>query len=543
MSPRIKTGKITNLLKFIDLFGVEPKINIQQSEKFNTIFGGLISILFYISILLGFFYFSQELVTKSNPTVILSNQYDIEPKRFDLTNNKFNFFIAIQDENSAYYIDYSIFTVKIRLKTTTRTLDSEGKPSYTYDTQYPRLEICNITRHFPNFVQQFTGSDLSTSICVNPEDSDKFIIQGQWDSANYTSVIMDIFPCTNSTTSDIVCKPQQDIDQKLRGGFFSIQIIDTIFDPKNYTQPYQYISRNFYTSMSKDFFKVYTLYFKNIDYSTDSGFFLQDPSTKHYLQLDYISELMDFRKTPQFFSCLLRTSNNRDMYNRMYVKIQDILANMGGLIEGILLCIEITLMLYQHANYYTFLIDNLFCPNVLPTFPSRETLDRSMINLQNNNNHTKTINVNNFIENRGFSSEFTISQKIKEIDSRRKKITNLSTILCLPLLECFGKKTPNLHYYEIGKRKIEENTDIIKVFNLAEEIELIKKILFKDGSVKLINFLMKNQVLSINDKPSAINYDELCSHYNNLNTSEIEISLKNVFDMKLNAILNNNINY
>jgi hypothetical protein len=265
-----KSGGIAGVVKYIDLFGVEPRINIQQKAKYNTVLGGVISIFIYITIILGFVYFGQELVVKRNPTVIVSNQYDVEPQRFNLTKDKFNFVLQIQDGNSYAYVDYSIFTVKVRCKTTTRTVDANGEPSYTYNTLYPRLEICNMARHFPNFVEQFAGQELSNSMCIHPDDSDSLSIQGVWGSAKYTAVIMDIYPCTNGTTPGIVCKPQDEIDKKLSGGFLSVNVIDTIFDPVKFEKPYQYIGRaDFFTSLSKNFFKLYTLYFKNIDYETD----------------------------------------------------------------------------------------------------------------------------------------------------------------------------------------------------------------------------------------------------------------------------------
>jgi hypothetical protein len=57
--------------------------------------------------------------------------------------------------------------------------------------------------------------------------------------------------------------------------------------------------------------------------------------------MDRTNEIFDFRDTDYFFTFLLRMSNNRDIYTRKYVKVQEILASMGGLIKGIMLIVQI----------------------------------------------------------------------------------------------------------------------------------------------------------------------------------------------------------
>jgi hypothetical protein len=534
---------ITKLFKYIDLFGMEPKINIKQYNKYNTFFGGFVSIFIYILVVLGFIYFGQELILKANPTVIVSNQYDTNPLQFNLTKEKFNFFIKLQDVNSNYYIDPQIFYFSVKHVITTRTLDSNGSPSYTTQTIPLKLEVCNMTRHFPNFEEQFTGQDLGRAMCVYQGDSDSLYISGIYGSEVYGRITIDILPCKNSTTSDVKCKPQEDIDKMLEGGFFSIFLIDTIFDPKNYTHPYTYVGRNFYTSMSKNFYKSYSLWFKNIDYLTDSGFLLQDLKQGKYMQMDDQSEIMDYRSgTAEFFRCVLRTSNNRDIYYRKYVKLQDILANMGGLIKGIMVCVQAFFLLFQRTYYYLFLIEELYASYALPrtTTHGNESGggERSGIQLPDQSQSKLENNFVGLKNNNLFPIEDNLTtQRIKELMSTKdKKKLNVCKIFGMPFLECLGVKSKSVNMYQCGVAKIRQNTDIIKLYNLVEELDLLKAVLFPENSRKLIGFLMKYKVLDKASSDEKFSMEEVYDNYKGLASSEVNNSLVDIFEMKLNLI-------
>jgi hypothetical protein len=541
MSKTKSEHTITKLFKYIDLFGMEPKINIKQYNKYNTFFGGFVSIFIYILVVMGFIYFGQELFLKANPTVIVSNQYDTNPQQFNLTKDKFNFFIKLQDVNSNYYIDPQIFSFSVKQFITTRTIDSKGSPNFTTQTIPMKLEVCNMTRHFPNFKGQFIGQDLSRAMCVNQGDSDSLYISGVYGSEVYGRIVIDILSCKNSTASDVKCKPQEDIDKLLSGGFFSIFLIDTIFDPKNYTHPYTYVGRDFYTSMSNNYYKAYSLWFKNVDYSTDSGFLLQDVNQERYLQMNYESEVMDYRTgTAEFFRCAIRSSNIRDIYYRKYIKLQDILANMGGLIKGIMVCVQMFFLLFQHTNYYIFLIEELYGSIALPltaTHGNETVRERSSIQLPD---QSQSKLENNFIgpnNNNLFPIDNNlVVHRIKELMSTKDKKFNICKIFGMPFLDCLGLKSKSVNMYQCGVAKIRENTDIIKIYNLVEELDLLKAVLFPENSKRLIDFLMKYKVLAKVSGNEKITAEEVYDNYKSLAASEVNNPLINIFEMKLNLM-------
>jgi hypothetical protein len=537
-------GISSRLFKFIDLFGTEPKIKIQNNEKYNTAFGGVISIFFCITVLMGFIYFGQELIIRANPTVIVTNQFDIEPQRFNLTRNMFNYVFGIQDKDSQYYLDFGIFGIRTKMDIITHTVDDKGVANFNFDHVYLNVEKCDIDKHFPYFADQFADLDLANSLCFKPEDAEKLYIEGMWGSSHYTAISVEVVQCVNQTVPYVqkaaVCKSQAEIDEKLGGGFFSIYVTDTIFDPTNYTHPENHIVRNYYTSLSKNFFKLYELYFKNIDYVTDSGFLLEDKESKRYLMLDRPNEIFDFRDTDNFFSFLLRTSNNRDIYTRKYVKVQDILANMGGLIKGIMIAIQILFFLFQRTNYYFFLIEKLYTSYGTPGVSREAAVALQLPNISNSKIDAGLIN--NFISENKTISHYEnnlVAKKMKDLASESKKVASLCNIITIPFMLCCGKKNRTVSIYECGKAKIDANTDIIKLYNLTEELELIKAIMFPDaGSKVLLDFLVHNKILPATSAHERVSLDDVFNNFKNLPSDGLNSSLKTVFETKLNILLN-----
>jgi hypothetical protein len=254
---------------------------------------------------------------------------------------------------------------------------------------------------------------------------------------------------------------------------------------------------------------------------------------------------MDFRNTPQFFSLLFSTSNNRDIYTRKYAKIQDILANMGGLIKGLMLCVQLVFMLFNKTNYYFFLIQTLYSSEGAQESRAKDGLGRSIIQLPDLSQSKIIGNLNNnFVgnmkNNNSTQFEDNLMVRIKELAmERKKKKVTACKMISIPFLKCLGTKSKTVSIYQQARGKIDGITDIIKLYNVAEELDLMKNILFTDEARTLIDFLMNNKVLT---QPSSnvakVSLDEVYNIYKDLALNELNNSLRNVFELRLNAMTN-----
>jgi len=353
--------------KIIDLLGQKPKFLIEGKEKFTTMISGILSILIYILAALACFFFGRELYLKRDPIVIVSNSFDNSPRDFNLTKEKFAFFIGIQNSESSYQIDERIFSVNFISRKFIKKTDEKGNVDYDMDLKMNKMETCNLTKHFNNFQHLFKDQELNKLYCLDNDAIKDLSLQGTWGDPVFQLFQIQVTSCKNSTednnTNNIqnpICASKAEIDEKLKGGFFVVNYVDSIFEPKNYTHPQKYVRRNFYTSMSNKFFKELSFYMKNIDYLTESGFILDQQTNDYFLQLDYSYEIYDFRESNEFFFCNFRLSYNRDIYYRKYIKIQDVIAQVGGFFKGIMIIAKFLDFWYSKSSFFINLLNSLY---------------------------------------------------------------------------------------------------------------------------------------------------------------------------------------
>ena len=76
------------LISSIDAFGIQPSLLIHSNRKHKSFFGGLLSIILIILLLLSLYHFGKELILKESPSVNLSSEFIHEhPKQINFFNH------------------------------------------------------------------------------------------------------------------------------------------------------------------------------------------------------------------------------------------------------------------------------------------------------------------------------------------------------------------------------------------------------------------------------------------------------------------------
>jgi hypothetical protein len=524
-----KENLISKIIKSVDQMGLTPQFLIEKKKKYNTVSGGLLSILIYTLSILACFFFGKELYLKQDPTVISSNYFENDPRPFNLTTKNFNFFVGIQGKDYNYYIDPSIYTLKIGVnQITTKTSETTGEVEFEYKYNRMSMEKCNLTKHFDSsFKSLFKDQDLNNLICFDQNKAENLTLAGSFGNQNFQYVEFTVETCKNSTASDTVCKPSSVINEKLQAGFFIVNYIETIFDPKNFTYPNVYIKRNFYTSMSNRFFKEITFSMKNIDYVSDIGILMSSEETKNFIQTDNIKEIYDFREADTIISATFRLSYNRDLVKRRYLKLQDVIAQVGGFIKGITLIISVFNYFYSTTNFYIFLMNKLYffeplglnAQKTFNTFGGKFFVSSKNVII---NNNKEGINFNNF----NMASQNP--RNISEVELTKKKVFSSS------------EESKNVNVNSVNNNDNNKNTEERKFGNNAfnEKFE----------NIRIAN-LSKNNLDKSDEKSFAKarafeneNNNEKNSYFNLENKKDIS-ELNGKLNFQENLKLNNNKNF
>jgi hypothetical protein len=141
--------------------------------------------------------------------------------------------------------------------------------------------------------------------------------------------------------------------------------------------------------MSQKYYKQIVLSMKNVVYKTDKGILMEDITEQNYLQSDEIKEYYDFRDTPEFLNTSLELSFVSDIYTRKYMKLQDVMAQVGGLVKGVILIMCFFYHFYAETIYFYELAHNLF------NFESINTNDAQfgVISVPKLNNYITNFNI------------------------------------------------------------------------------------------------------------------------------------------------------
>ena len=116
--------------------------------------------------------------------------------------------------------------------------------------------------------------------------------------------------------------------------YAGIDILDSIVDLNDYTNPVKKQVQTSYTIGSTHIYKEISIFLKSGKIITDQGWFLEDINEISYYKIDKEREMSRemVANEDNFLRFQLRMNNLEEIYQRKYDKIQDVAANVGNLI-------------------------------------------------------------------------------------------------------------------------------------------------------------------------------------------------------------------
>ena len=351
-----------NSLKKIDI--LSPKITFYQNgyQAHISNFGGFLTI---IALLLCFgvcFMLSMDFLSKKNPTSNFYKKYEKEAGFFSFNSEgMFHFFrfsnnyVTYPKINTKYVRFIGIRNISLYLNN--RTILNDGEIEYwIYDFCKNGLDNKGLN---DKLFQDFP--DFESHVCLryyyNPTEkkfynnSEKgfnypYLIHGTANKENLFYYIT-IETCRNDSHYNLIygensCGTNNEISEwksKIDGG--DLYFIDNYIDVTNYKKPIYKFIQSISGTMNNLEIPIYHLLFyplRIITHShilTNSYFYensflfdVKEPKTR---ESDYYS-IADFA---------FWMGNNFEIYERTYKKIQNVLAELGGIIKIFILCAEI----------------------------------------------------------------------------------------------------------------------------------------------------------------------------------------------------------
>ena len=144
-----------------------------------------------------------------------------------------------------------------------------------------------------------------------------------------------MFRCKNSTIknpTNIICKSDDVINQKLKGGFFEFYYTDRYIDMVDFNDPIKEYMMVYFTTLDPFTSRFVDFFLKKVNITSDSGLVFEEKLTKSTVMFDYFREQFDTKSAEttiiQFY---VNSGNNFLDINRTYFKLTDLLAIIGGI--------------------------------------------------------------------------------------------------------------------------------------------------------------------------------------------------------------------
>ncbi|CAD8083655.1 unnamed protein product [Paramecium sonneborni] len=512
-------------VKKFDLFAQPIQMLVNEKEYHQTIFGSILT----LGLLL---LFSNLLYTKlislfdrNNPTSLSSEIYHSQPEKYELFPQNFTMTFAFQNSTYHTYIDDSIYIVKAHLVHKYEQMVDGNKNEVWNKQELPIIKCSSDMIKQKDLSEYFSHLDLPTNYCIDWNNIDKINLEGTFDAPAYQYILIQFFICTESTKNGQQCKEQEEIKKALEQNYFSFQISSYTTNLKNPNSPYNPKGQDLFTTISSNIYKEISIYLEPLTTVTDIG--LIETELEYYKTLRYgrHTEMLDLNSNDLIMNVVIRLDTTEYIDYRTYSKIQEILAELGGLWQVLFSLFYIISKPINKISIYLELINSLFelndSPNKdqnqcqkhsslfrqeQPASPLSFQIPQIQINQQQNQFQSK-INQEKLDENQKALNKpqktilATYTSYLQKIIIRKKKKLEFGYFEAFQTLKCIiSYDNQKIKQFKQAQKQIMGQLNIVEILKKLRDIDKLKHIIFNENQRILFDSFPNIQDQQIEDQ-------------------------------------------
>ena len=512
--------KLCKYLKNINIYGLDFHLFYKKEEKFYTIFDIILSLIFIVIFSLVSLLYFKDILYKTNFSII-SNSIQLtgkEETKLDLSNSSLIF--ALFDYKGEQ-LDFNELYFSINLYKTEINLVNNKSIRSQFNLSLERCTNKTIPNQFKDlFNLRYNINEL---ICVSQNQN--LTIAGQYgDNFNLFDIIeFHVKKCENDTNNNF-CKSEEEINLYLSNTYFHIIYLNYFVDHYNSTYPINLLIKtdSFMTSLNN--VKRYYYYFSPALYISDNGLIFN--SKKEYNFVEYKKTYVEFVESEKFSYFSSKTFIEiafsvhpyKTIYERRYVKLQDVLSNIGGFTN--IIC-----LIFGYISFY--FSEKCFIIDISKTFINKNKVDHFNLNNSNIIGISLQKSKSNFIS----STRLLKNEKLLNINNTYSKLS---------------KKVFNNNYiknYQINQKKFLTSFNDRKNFNFPNSDIINISTLFSKMFIKKYNYTIIDYCLPLfilkkmRNKNYIYCYEKIFKKYMSI---EVMIPLFERISKNIDKINNNN---
>jgi len=348
---------INHFIKRNDFLGPKIRFTISKEENFKTIVGGLFSLIAYSLYLFFFIMFGLDMFFRRKPLIQMETLTD-ETQSYTIDSDTFLAF-RIEDIKGNFINMSGIFSVYISYQNYDNI-----KQNFT-EKQYFNFETCDD----PKYSDYFTDFEMKIFppqewLCLNTSQIIGKNLSGtvDTDTYSYLSLQLDVCRFDSNFTNKGNCSDPNNVKQLFFLNDLNLAIIypQINFFPKNFTFPLQSSLKKYTNPINRNVFQNDHLPFmKHLVKQDDSLLFVQEYelpefygidqtkiekyfSIKNEEELKYIYSTRGDPEINNIYNLIFTFDMDYNVYLRTYLKIQDVLANVNGIMDFLVFLFGIT---------------------------------------------------------------------------------------------------------------------------------------------------------------------------------------------------------
>lgn len=346
----------------LDILSFHPELKVNGERRYTTKIGLFFTIIAVALVLTLSVFFLIQTFDRQNLNLVFSQDSTIYPVT-NLTDIPFT--MTVHGRYAAFPEQQRVFSVKAQFVEYFTKPNAQGVPTVSFRITPVPMVPCELEKHFGQYKYMFKDAMMTYRYCAVP-GSVNMTLYGKWgDTKNGNSHLdVRIFKCDNKTvTGDRTCYDDATINKYLGNAYTTIQYVDFDIQPKNYTNPlipiYQSEMLQFGTGLYKTFYSIRT----NTQIRTDEGFLFEDfyqITSSSYARTETV--VTDKAEDPSFGIAQYIVYHNKrvEIYTRSYMKIQQLLANIGGVLKAILIIAHLIVNQISLSQFKLYMINLLF---------------------------------------------------------------------------------------------------------------------------------------------------------------------------------------
>lgn len=333
---------LPDLILNIDFLSEGPGLYINRHKAKKTISGSIISII--VLLLIVWYSFSQgkELYEKKYPLVIEREYIPEEIYFHNLSSSNSFIMYSVSDLDNNFILNIDQ-VLDIRIYEFIYKVEDNKQVS---TVNYINKTICNKTNKNP--INYFSNTQLENSYCLTDYN---ISLGGSWDDVSFTTIVFEIDLCQNksssssSSLSSKTCLSYEEQVLFLEKKVFNFYIQSNKINTKDYLNPILTTINNVYFIFDVNQFKYNEIYYKTAAILSTNGWLFDNIITEYGIYYDYThidnSVILDRTTDKSISKTNIFISRKQRIFERKYISLMDIVSNLGGVIEIIIIIARI----------------------------------------------------------------------------------------------------------------------------------------------------------------------------------------------------------